>query len=78
MTNRAPTPLELGCADPNNPCIIDNFLSSDPALKQVIGQTLEAGFRGQNALGQWGQAAMVGGVVPHHARERHLAVAEPI
>src|SRR3984957_3264944 len=25
MTNRAPTPLELGCADPNNPCIIDNF-----------------------------------------------------
>ena len=46
MTNRAPTPLELGCADPNNPCIIDNFLSSDPALKQVVGQTLEAGFRG--------------------------------
>ncbi len=55
MTNRAPTPLELGCADPNNPCIINNFLSSDPALKQVIGQTLEAGFRGQNALGQWGK-----------------------
>ncbi len=55
MTNRAPTPLELGCADPNNPCIVDNFLVSDPALKQVIGQTLEAGFRGQNALGQWGR-----------------------
>jgi iron complex outermembrane receptor protein len=55
MSNRAPTPLELGCADPNNPCIIDNFLSSDPALKQVIGQTLEAGFRGQNSLSQWGR-----------------------
>ena len=54
MTNRAPTPLELGCADPNNPCIIDNFLSSDPKLKQVVGQTFELGFRGQNALNQFG------------------------
>jgi iron complex outermembrane recepter protein len=52
MTNRAPTPLELGCADPNNPCIIDNFLVSDPKLKQVVGQTFEVGFRGQNALSQ--------------------------
>ena len=55
MTNRAPTPLELGCADPNNPCIIDNFLVSDPALKQVIGQTFELGFRGKNDLAQWGR-----------------------
>jgi iron complex outermembrane recepter protein len=54
MTNRAPTPLELGCADPNNPCIIDNFLVSDPKLKQVVGQTFEVGFRGQNALAPWG------------------------
>ena len=54
MTNRAPTPLELGCADPNNPCIIDNFLSSDPKLKQVVGQTFELGFRGQNAFNQFG------------------------
>ena len=54
MTNRTPTPLELGCADPNNPCIIDNFLVSDPKLKQVVGQTFEVGFRGQNALGQLG------------------------
>ena len=55
MSNRAPTPLELGCADPKNPCIIDNFLSSDPALKQVVGQTFEAGFRGENAFGQSGK-----------------------
>ncbi|MBV8593325.1 MAG: TonB-dependent receptor, partial [Caulobacteraceae bacterium] len=55
MSNRAPTPLELGCADPNKPCIIDNFLVSDPRLKQVVGQTLEAGLRGQSALGQWGK-----------------------
>jgi iron complex outermembrane recepter protein len=55
MSNRAPTPLELGCADPNNPCIIDNFLVSDPKLKQVVGQTFELGLRGQNALGPWGR-----------------------
>ena len=54
MTNRAPTPLELGCADPNHPCIIDNFLVSDPKLQQVVGQTFELGFRGTNALSQVG------------------------
>ena len=62
MSNRAPTPLELGCADPNNPCIIDNFLSSDPNLKQVVGQTLEAGFRGQNDFGQYGKVQWSGGL----------------
>ncbi|RBP12913.1 iron complex outermembrane receptor protein [Roseiarcus fermentans] len=55
MTNRAPTPLELGCADPEKPCIIDNFLVSDPALKQVIGQTVQLGVRGRNDLAQWGE-----------------------
>src|SRR6202043_163116 len=44
--NRAPTPLELGCADPANPCIIASFLVSDPPLKQVVSHTVEAGFRG--------------------------------
>ena len=74
MTNRAPTPLELGCADPNNPCIIDNFLSSDPKLKQVVGQTFELGFRGTECLqpiwsgAPMGQAAMVSRAFPHDAR----------
>jgi iron complex outermembrane receptor protein len=44
--NRAPTPLELGCADPAHPCIIAAFLVSDPPLKQVVSHTVEAGFRG--------------------------------
>jgi iron complex outermembrane recepter protein len=44
--NRAPTPLELGCADPSRPCLIDNFLTSDPPLKQVVSHTVEAGLRG--------------------------------
>ena len=48
--NRAPTPLELGCADPARPCLIATFLVSDPPLKQVVSRTLEAGFRGTGAL----------------------------
>ncbi|SHK73223.1 Outer membrane receptor proteins, mostly Fe transport [Bradyrhizobium lablabi] len=48
--NRAPTPLELGCADPARPCIIAAFLVSDPPLKQVVSRTVEAGFRGSHEL----------------------------
>ena len=48
--NRAPTPLELGCADPNRPCMIDNFLVSDPPLKQVVSRTVEFGARGSFKL----------------------------
>ena len=47
QANRAPTPLELGCANPNMPCIIDSFLVSDPNLKQVTSQTIETGLRGK-------------------------------
>ncbi len=49
--NRAPTPLELGCADPAHPCLIDNFLVSDPPLKQVVSHTVEAGLRGNFEFG---------------------------
>lgn len=45
-SNRAPTPLELSCSNPNQPCLLPNSLVSDPPLKQVTGQTYEAGFRG--------------------------------
>ena len=48
--NRAPTPLELGCADPARPCIIAAFLVSDPPLKQVVARTVEAGLRGTKEL----------------------------
>jgi iron complex outermembrane recepter protein len=44
--NRAPTPSELGCADPARPCLLTNFLVSDPPLKQVVSHTWEAGLRG--------------------------------
>lgn len=47
--NRAPVAAELACADPNNPCLLPSFLTSDPPLKQVVSRTVEAGFRGEQA-----------------------------
>jgi iron complex outermembrane recepter protein len=55
--NRAPTPLELGCSSPTNPCIIDNFLIADPPLKQVVSHTYETGVRGH--LGENPQTGQV-------------------
>ncbi len=45
--NRVPTVIELGCADPDNPCRLPVGLQSDPYLKQVIARTAEAGARGR-------------------------------
>ncbi|MGH8551192.1 MAG: TonB-dependent receptor [Methylococcales bacterium] len=52
-SSRAPTPVELSCADPNAPCKLPNALVSDPPLEQVVAKTFEGGFRGQfdNLLG---------------------------
>jgi outer membrane receptor protein involved in Fe transport len=44
-SSRAPTSVELGCADPNNPCNLPNALAGDPPLKQVVTRTFEAGVR---------------------------------
>ena len=48
QSNRAPTILELGCADSANPCSLPTGLQSDPYLKQVVSQTIEAGIRWKN------------------------------
>lgn len=45
--NRAPSPIELGCSDPENACVLPNALQADPPLKQVVSQTVEAGLRGR-------------------------------
>ncbi|MFN3868807.1 MAG: TonB-dependent receptor [Hyphomicrobiaceae bacterium] len=45
--NRAPTPAELACANPENPCPIESFLTDDPPLDQVVSKTYELGLRGQ-------------------------------
>ncbi len=47
--NRAPSPIELGCSDSAKPCVLPNALQSDPPLRQVVSQTVEAGVRGGNA-----------------------------
>ncbi len=45
QSSRAPTPLELDCADPDRPCLLENSLAGDPPLKQVAANTYEAGLR---------------------------------
>ncbi len=45
QSNRVPTIIELGCADPANPCSLPTGLQADPPLKQVIAQTIELGTR---------------------------------
>ena len=44
--NRAPTPSELSCANPNESCSLANFFTGDPNLKQVVAHSVEAGLRG--------------------------------
>ncbi len=46
---RAPTAVELTCADPNAPCPLPNAFLADPPLQAVIAKTFELGGRG--ALG---------------------------
>jgi iron complex outermembrane recepter protein len=56
--NRAPTPIELGCADPANPCSLPNAMAADPFLEQVVTRTLEVGVRGELAGGtRWNLGA---------------------
>ena len=50
-SSRAPTSIELGCADPNNPCNLPNALAGDPPLKQVFTRTFEAGVRSSGEKG---------------------------
>jgi outer membrane receptor protein involved in Fe transport len=48
--SRSPTSIELGCADPTEPCNLPNALVSDPPLKQVVSRTFEVGIR-SNEIG---------------------------
>jgi outer membrane receptor protein involved in Fe transport len=44
--SRAPSVIELGCADPENPCKLPNAMAGDPPLDQVRTSTWEVGLRG--------------------------------
>ena len=44
---RAPTPIELSCADPLTPCRLPTDFLADPLLDPVISKTVELGVRGK-------------------------------
>jgi len=48
--SRAPTAIELGCANPDVPCKLPNAMAGDPPLDLVVSKTWETGARGK--LGQ--------------------------
>ena len=54
---RAPTPIELTCADPNAPCKLPNQFLTDPPLKDVVAKTIEGGARGKHGGTTWSIAA---------------------
>jgi len=45
---RAPTPIELTCANPSAPCKLPNNFLSDPPLNMVVARTAEFGLRGKS------------------------------
>lgn len=49
--SRHPSSIELGCADPANPCKLPNAFAGDPPLKQVVTTTTEAGIRSSAGRG---------------------------
>jgi outer membrane receptor protein involved in Fe transport len=51
--SRAATSIELGCADPEEPCKLPNAMAGDPPLDQVVTRTVEAGVRGTRGGLEW-------------------------
>jgi outer membrane receptor protein involved in Fe transport len=49
---RAPTPVELTCASPTDPCRLPNGFVADPPLAQVVARTFEVGVRGSGRRGR--------------------------
>lgn len=45
-SSRAPTTVELSCADPGAPCNLPNAFLADPPLDQVVAKSFEGGLRG--------------------------------
>ena len=53
---RAPTAMELTCADPQAPCKLPNAFVADPSLRPVVARTLELGARGKDGPMSWSAA----------------------
>jgi outer membrane receptor protein involved in Fe transport len=58
--SRAPSAIELGCADPAYPCRLPNAMAGDPPLAQVVTKTVELGARGAVGGVRWSAAAFRG------------------
>ena len=52
-SSRAPTAIELGCANPEQPCKLPNAMAGDPPLEQVVTRTFEVGVRGGGPRLAW-------------------------
>jgi outer membrane receptor protein involved in Fe transport len=55
--SRAATSIELGCADPEEPCKLPNAMAGDPPLAQVVTRTIEGGIRGAYRGLRWSAGA---------------------
>ena len=71
--NRAPTPAELACADPEFPCLLESFLTADPPLEQVVSHTWELGLRGKMEGVQQRAVRVERRPLPRPQHQRHLS-----
>ncbi len=55
---RAPTAIELTCANPAAPCKLPNNFLSDPPLQMVVAKTVEFGMRGKQGRARSWSAAL--------------------
>jgi outer membrane cobalamin receptor len=53
VASRVPTPSELSCADPEDPCRLPNAFVADPPLDEVVAHTWESGLRGEHSRLNW-------------------------
>jgi iron complex outermembrane receptor protein len=77
QSNRAPTSLELDCANRNKPCLLENSLVSDPQLKQVVADNYEIGLRGTEDI-DTGQIGWTFGLYRNESRNDIIALASTI
>lgn len=56
QSSRVPTPVELTCADPEDPCRLPNAFVADPPLDMPVASTWEGGLRGAAGRGSWSLA----------------------
>lgn len=51
QSNRTPTPAELSCANPAEPCLFPLSFISDPSLREVVARSIDMGVKGRAEAG---------------------------